>query len=167
MYIPLTLKSLVLLLLLFVTFKIPFYLNNFPESCSPKAAFFTPVLFIHPTPPEGYFRLTKQGANMLEDLTSLATRAGIKHEILCCENIIVLGINQNETEAKLGADLPTLDLETQAQLSHALLMAYMKLNEDSTPLERFRSLMQDLKTVLHQELSLLTPFYDPTNQVLH
>ena len=105
---------------------------------------------------------------MLEDLTSLATRAGIKQEILCCENIIVLGINQSETEAKLGADLTTLDLETQAQVSHALLTAYMKLNEDLTPLERFRSLMQDVKTVLYQELSLLTPsFCEPTNQTLH
>lgn len=103
----------------------------------------------------------------MSDLTSLATRAGIKQEILCCENIIVLGINQSEMEVKIGADLTTLDLETQAHLSHALLTAYMKLNEDLTPLERFRSLTQDVKKVLYQELSLLTPFYDPTNQTLH
>ena len=99
----------------------------------------------------------------MSDLTSLATRAGIKYEILCCENIIVLGINQSEMEVKIGADLTTLD----PHLSHALLTAYMKLNEDLTPLERFRSLTQDVKTVLYQELSLLTPFYDPTNQTLH
>lgn len=107
----------------------------------------TDLMLIHsPTPPEGHLRLTKQGATMLEDLTSLATRAGIKQEILCCENIIVLGINQSETEAKIrrGFDI-RLDLETQAQLSHALLTAYTEALADLTPLNVLEASCKTLK----------------------
>lgn len=66
----------------------------------------------------------------------------IHTDILRCENIIAIGMSEGESEFMLGVSLPTLNDIVKINLSHALILAFVRLNGELSVSERLRLLFE-------------------------
>ena len=68
----------------------------------------------------------------------------LKEDVFAMENIIAIGMNENDAEVAVGASLPTLNDNVKKNLSYSLILSFVKLNSDLSVLDRLGLLLECL-----------------------